>query len=112
MTKGGIEIVEPHQPNHAAAEPDALRIPSRSADRLRGLGEFIRLVLIVFLGRLCGILRRLALLIRRVGVAALRGGVSNTNQESKSDDGELAQNRILKLKQPSTHKFPNLLTCQ
>jgi hypothetical protein len=57
-------------------------------------------------------LLRLALLIRRMGVAALGNGASSANQESKSGDGELAQNRILKLKQPSTHRFPNLLTCQ
>lgn len=82
MTKGGIEIVEPHQPHHAAAEPDAFRISGRSVDRLRGLGEFIRLVLIVFLGAICGILLRLALLVRGMGIAALGRRVSNTNQES------------------------------
>src|ERR1700742_730445 len=67
MTKGGIEVVEPHQPDHAAAEPDAFRIAGRSVDRLGSFGEFIRLVLIVFLGAIGGILLRLALLIRGMG---------------------------------------------
>jgi hypothetical protein len=110
VTEGGIEIVEPHQPDHAPAEPDAFRISRRPVDRLRSLGEFIRLVLIVFLG-VCGILLRFGLLIRGMGIAALGGRVSNTNQEGKSGDGEMAENRILKLKHPSTHKFPNSLTC-
>ena len=47
-----------------------------------GLGEFIRLVLIVFLGGVCGILLRFDLLIRGMGIAALGSRVSNTNQES------------------------------
>ena len=82
VTKGGIEIVEPHQPDHAATEPDAFRISRRPINGLRSLGEFVRLVLVVFLGGVCGILLRFSLLICGMGIAALGGRVSNTNQES------------------------------
>ena len=47
----------------------------------------------------------------KLGVAALGKGVSGTDRPCKSGDksgnGEMAQNRILKLKHPSTHKFPD-----
>jgi len=40
--ESGVEIVEPHQANHAATEPDAFRVSGRSVDRLRRLDEFVR----------------------------------------------------------------------
>ena len=36
-------------------------------------------------------------------------GASDTDQECKPGDGEVAQNRILKLKHTSTHKFPDFV---
>jgi len=39
----------------------------------------------------------------------LSDGASDTDQEGEPGHGEKAQNRILKLKHPSTHKFPELL---
>ncbi len=47
MAERGIEVVAPHQADHAAAEPDAFRIAGRAVDGLRGLGEFIDLALVV-----------------------------------------------------------------
>ena len=44
-----------------------------------------------------------------MGVAALGKRAAETDQEGKPGDGEVAQDRILKLKHPSTHKFPDLL---
>jgi hypothetical protein len=44
-----------------------------------------------------------------VGVAALGGSAADTDQEGKAGDSEVAQDRILKLRHPSTHKFPDLL---
>ena len=54
VTKGGVEIVEPHQAHHAAAEPDAFRVSGRAVDGLRRLDEFVGLALIVLggIGRL------------------------------------------------------------
>ena len=50
MPKSGVEIVEPHQADHAAAEPDAFRVSGRAIDGLRGLDEFVGLALIVLGG--------------------------------------------------------------
>ena len=54
VAKRGVEIVEPHQAHHAAAEPDAFGVSGRPVDGLRRLDEFIGLALIV-LGRVGGL---------------------------------------------------------
>ncbi len=54
VTKRGVEIVEPHQAHHAAAEPDAFGVSGRAVDGLRGLDEFVGLALI-FLGGVGGL---------------------------------------------------------
>ena len=96
MAKGGVEVVAPHQANHASAEPNAFGVTRRTVDRLRRLGEFIRPALAVLggIGRVCG---RLAGLIRGGRCPALGNGASNTDHECKPGDGEMAQNRSLKL---------------
>ncbi len=74
----------------------------------RGLDEFVGLALVV-LGGIGGTGRgRLARLVLRAGIAALGEGAADTDQEGKRGNGEMAQNRTLKLKHPSTHKFPDL----
>ena len=116
MAERGVEIVEPHQAYDAAAEPDAFGVSGRAVERLGGLDEFVGLALIVLgrVGRL-GPVRGLARLVLRVSVAALGKGASAGDRQSrnkscdKCGNGEMAQNRILKLKHPSTHKFPDLL---
>jgi hypothetical protein len=109
VTKGGIEVVEPHQPYHAATEPDAFRVAGRAVDGLRCFNELVGLALIVpgrirRGGRIC---RRFARLILGPKVAALRKRASDTDQECKTGDGEVTQDRILKLKHTSTHKVPD-----
>jgi hypothetical protein len=44
-----------------------------------------------------------------VRVAALRSRASDADQQGKSGKGEVTQDHILKLKHPSTHRFPDLL---
>jgi hypothetical protein len=111
VAKRGIEIVAPHQNHHPAAEPDAFGVSGRTIDGLRRLDEFVGLALVVLAGigggrgRIC--CRRLAGLILGAKVAALGKGASNTEQQCKPGDGEVAQNRKFKLKHPSTHKFPD-----
>ena len=63
VTKGGVEIVEPHQAHDAAAEPDAFRVSSRAVDGLRRFDEFVGLALII----LGGISRRRCIRIARLG---------------------------------------------
>ena len=108
VAKRGVDIVEKHQAHHAAAEPDAFGVAGRPVDGLGGFGEFIDLALI-FLGgvrRLRAIGGRLALVLR-LGIAALGEGASNTDQQDKPGDGEVAQNLVLKLKHTATHEFPD-----
>ena len=103
VTKGGVEIVEPHQADDPAAEPDAFRVSGRAIDDLGRFGELVGLVLVGFLGgvgRLGRICRRFAGLFLGVGVAALGDDGSGADQEGKPGDGEVTQNRILKLEAP------------
>jgi hypothetical protein len=93
MTKGGVEIVAPHQADDAPAEPNTFRVSGRTVDRLRRFREFVGLALAI-LGRIRGIGGRLAGLI---GVSALGNGASDTNHECKPGDGKVTQNRNLKL---------------
>ena len=115
VAERGIEIVEPHQAHDAAAEPDAFGIAGRAVEGLGGFDEFVGLALVV----LGGIRLRcipgggFGLLILGMGVAALGKGASGRDRPyksgNKSGNGEMAQNRILKLKHPSTHKIPDVL---
>jgi hypothetical protein len=112
VTKGGVEIVEPHQTYDPATEPDAFGVSRRAIDDLGRFGELVGLVLVGFLGgvgRLGRTRRRFAGLFLGVRVAALGGDPSGADQERKPGDGEVAQNRILKLTHRSTHRFPDLL---
>jgi hypothetical protein len=110
VTKGGVEIVKPHQAHHTTAEPDAFGVSGRSVDGLRGLDEFIGLALI-FLGGFGGLgrIRCPWLLILGVRLATLGNSASDTDQEGEPGDGKVTHERVLKLKHPSTHKFPDLL---
>ena len=96
VTKGGVEIVAPHQANDTPAEPDAFRVSGGTVDRLRRFNEFIRLVLAVLggIGRIGG---RPAGLILGGRIAALGARASNTDHECKPGGGKVAQNRSLKL---------------
>jgi hypothetical protein len=106
MAKGGIEIVKPHQAHDTPAKPDTFRISGRPIQRLRRLDEFVGLALVILVG-VGGICRGgFSGLVLGVIIAALGEGASDTDQEGKSGDREMAQNRILKLNHTSTHKFP------
>ena len=94
MAEGGVEVVDPHQANHAAAEPDAFGIAGRAADGLGGLGKFSRLALILLGG--VGICGGVLALVLSVGIAALgKGGAAGRQHQHKPGDGEMAQDRIL-----------------
>ena len=103
----GIEVVQPHQTDHAAAEPDAFRIAGRAADGLRRLDEFVGLALVVpvHIGRIGS--RRFAGLVRGRGTA-LGENPARSDQEDKACNGEVAQNRIFEIRPTATHTFPDL----
>lgn len=116
VTKGGVEIVEPHQSHDPATEPDAFRVSGRPVDGLCRLDEFIGLALI-FLGSICRCrcirgsgLGGLVLRATALGNGALDADGTETNQEGEAGNGEVAQNRTFQPKHTSTHKFPDLLS--
>jgi hypothetical protein len=114
MAERGVEIVAPHQDNHAAAEPDAFRISSRAIDGLRRLDKFVGLALTVFghISRSSRACRgRLARLVLAAKVAALGEGASETDQQRESGCGNATQDRILELEHPLTHKVPDFVAC-
>ena len=107
----GIEVVAPHQADHAPAEPDAFGVSGRAIDGLRRLDEFVGLALVVLVGvsgtgggRLGG------LILRRRG-PALGERSARSDQEGQARDearsGEVAQNRNSRTRHPSTHTFPD-----
>src|SRR5262245_54738613 len=114
MAEGSIEIVQPHQTDHAAAEPDAFRIAGGAVNGLLGLDEFGRLAL-VFLHCIGGLaVRGVLLLVLGGGGAALgqddAAGPDQENQgHGQSGRGKVTQDDTMKLKYPATHTFPDWL---
>jgi len=112
VTEGGVEIVEPHQADDPTAEPNAFRVAGRAVDGLLGFDELVGLALIIFLRRRCvgvgGIAGLLLGLILRTWRAALGESAAGPQQKGKACYGEVAQTRVLQLKQPSTHAFPDM----
>lgn len=108
VAKGGVEIVHPHELDHAAAKPNAFGVSGRSADRLRCFDELVDLVLIV-LGRLGTIGGGFAGLILGALVTALGIGASQSEQHNYRGHYEMAPNRMMKFKHPSPHGFPDFL---
>jgi hypothetical protein len=106
VTERGVQIVAPHQDDDAPAKPDAFRVSSRAAERLRRLNEFIGLALIVFcrVGRSAG--GRFALILS-AEIAALRNGAADTDQQRKSGRGKATHNPIAELRYSPAHKVPD-----
>ena len=107
MAERGVEVVAPHQNHYPAAEPNAFGVSSRAVNGLCRFHEFVGFALIV-LGGIGGGICRFGRLILGAKVAALGDRTSDPDQKCKPGDGEVAQNRIFKLRHPSTHKFPDL----
>ncbi len=109
----GIEVVPPHQADHAAAEPDAFGIAGRAVDGRLCLDELVGLALVV-LGGVGGIggggftliLGRLAAL----GEYRTRSDQKRSNQKRSNQNfagsGEVTHNRLSWIKHP-THTFPD-----
>ena len=66
VTECSVEVVPPHQADHAAPKPDAFRVARRPVEHPRRLGDFVNALL-----ALLGSVWSLFLLLRRVDVAAL-----------------------------------------
>ena len=90
VAKGGIEVINPHQPNHAAAKPDTFGVAGWAIDDLGGFGE-LRGLALVFLGSVVGGGGILAALVLGMIVAALGEGASTPQENNKRGDRKLAQ---------------------
>lgn len=89
VAEGGVEVVAPHQADHAAAKPDAFRIAGGAVDRLGRFDEFVRLALAFLGGGFGGCGRLLTLLrlvlLRALLFAALGGGGGDAEQKRRGD---------------------------
>ena len=111
VTKSGIEVIAPHQPNDAPSEPDAFRVAGRTIDGLGGFGEFVGLALVIPRG----ISRARSRLAGLVGVCrrpALGQRATQAEHQGHSGSNEIVQNHKPTLKHPLTHKFPDLVPAQ
>ena len=108
VAKGGIEVIDPHQPDHAAAKPDAFGVAGWAVDNLGGFGELVGLALVVLchVGGVRG--SGLARLILGMGVATLGEGAWKTEQNNERGNREMTQQYVFGLEHASTHGFPEL----
>ncbi len=105
MAERGIEVVAPHQPDHAPSEPDAFRISCGAIDRLRGLNELVGLALAI-LGRICwgGLLGGCVL---SPEIATLRDGGPDPDKQCKRRNGNSLKNGNSKPGTNQTHEIPD-----
>ena len=105
MTERGIEVVAPHQADHAPSEPDAFRVSRRAVDSLRGLHKLVGLALAVLGG-----VRRSRLFrgcILGPQVTALRDCGSDPDKQSKGRNGYSLKNCNPKPVTNPTHEIPD-----
>jgi len=110
MPEGGIEVVQPHQADHPASQPDAFGVAGRAVDGLLGLDEFGRLALAIpdGIGGLCvGV--GFALLILGGRGAALGEGAGRSDEQGQYGRGKVTQDHTVRLEYPATHTFPDQL---
>jgi hypothetical protein len=105
MAESGVEVVTPHQADHTPSEPDAFGVSGGAINRLRSLHELVGLALAILGG-----LRRGGLLGGRVlgpKVAALSDGGPDSDEQSKSRDGDSLKNGNSKPGTNPTHEIPD-----
>lgn len=105
MAERGIEVVAPHQADHAPSEPDAFRVSGWAIDRLRGLDELVGLALAIF-----GRIRRGGLLgscVLSPEIAALRDSGPDPDKQSKGRNGDSLKNGNSKPGTNQTHEIPD-----
>lgn len=103
MTEGRIEVITPHQSDHAAAEPNALRIAGRSVDRLGRFREFVDFALTV-LGDIGWSL--FGWLFLSFGVAALGRGGTDPDQNGQGRQSDALKKSNSKPGTNATHEVP------
>lgn len=104
MTERGVEVVTPHQIDHAPAQPDAFRVSGGAVDGLRRFHELISLAL-TFLG---GIARSLfGRIVLSAKIAALGDGRPDSDKQGEGRNGNSLKNRNSKPVTNPTHEIPD-----
>lgn len=105
MAERGIEVVSPHQADHAPSEPDAFRISCGAIDGLRSLHEFVGLALAIF-SRICwgGLLGSCVL---GPEITALSDSGPDSDKQSKCRNGDSLKNGNSKPGTNPTHEIPD-----
>lgn len=105
MAERRIEVIAPHQADHAPSKPHAFRIACGAIDRLRGLDELVGLALAV-LGRICwgGLLGGCVL---SPEIAALRDSGPDPDKQCKCRNGYSLKNGYSKPGTNQTHEIPD-----
>src|SRR6185312_3605240 len=80
VPEGGIEVIPPHQADHASAEPDAFGVAAGAVNGLGRLDEFVGLALVVLAG-FGGIGGRLLGLILGIRGSALGERATRSDQQ-------------------------------
>jgi hypothetical protein len=111
MTEGRIQVIAPHQNDHATAEPDAFRISRRTVDDACGFDEFVGFARAVFgaVSPICRVSCGRLVLILSSKITALRYRPADAEQQGDARNGKTAQQRFLEPKQHSTHESPPTL---
>lgn len=104
MAERGIEVVAPHQADHAPSEPDAFRVSRGAVDRLRRFHELVGLALAIF-----GRIRRglLGSCVLGPEVTALSDGGPYPDKQSKCRNGDSLKNGNSKPGTNQTHEIPD-----
>jgi hypothetical protein len=111
VTKSGIEVIAPHQPNDAPSEPDAFGVAGRAINDLGGFGEFVRFALVIPRS-ICRARSGLAGLVRGPWRPALGQRAAQAEHQRQSRNDQITQNRKPTLKHSLTHEFPDLVPAQ
>jgi len=104
MAERGVEVVTPHQANHAAPQPDAFRISSGAIDGLCRLYELARLAL-AFLG--CIGWSLFGRIVLRSEIAALGDRSPDSDKQGESRNGNSLKNGNSKPVTNPTHEIPD-----
>lgn len=100
-----IEVVAPHQSDHAPAEPNAFRVSGGAVDRLRGFHEFVSLALAVLGGFSGG--RLLGSRVLSAEVTALRASCPDAHKQGQGRNGDVLKNCNSKPGTNLTHEIPD-----
>lgn len=104
MTEGRIEIVAPHQADHAPPQPDTLRVSGRAVDGLCCFHELVSLAL-AFLG--CIARSLLGRVVLSPEIATLGDRSPDSDKQGESRNGNSLKNGNSKPVTNSTHEIPD-----